>query len=173
MKRLAISACIAAISFATYASAQSSQDTDIAGCFTIQEDQKRLECYDALAKRSMRSAEEVALEKKEKNKRRFGLRRTEKPTKAEDFGITKPEPTEISEIPSQIVDITFVRDTAKRITLANGQVWEQLQSDDRNLKPSRIEKYKQEEITIKKASFGSYKMRIGKRNLSIRVRRVK
>ena len=173
MKSLIISAGVALASFAISAAAQSPQDTDIAKCFSIQDNSTRLDCYDNIAKRSMRSAEEVAIEKKEAEKKKFGLWGRGKVTKPENFGVVNPEPTEITEISSQIKEIEFLNKVAKRIHLENGQIWSQVKSDSRFLNKTRAARYVEENVTIKKAAVGSFKMRVGADGPTIRVRRIK
>lgn len=77
----------------------------------------------------------------------------------------------IDNISSNIEAAGFSRAGSTRITLANGQIWQQLNSDDTTIIPSRLRR--QTSVEIKRGTLGGYIMKIKPWGRSMKVRRIK
>ena len=138
---------------------------DVYACKAVADDNARLACYDAAVGR-LQEAEAAGkittvTEKdiEEAQRSSFGLPTIAMPS----FGLAK-ESEAIEEV-SVAVNAISGGPGALRVTLENGQVW--VQTDDRPIKARG-----QSEAVIKKASFGSFKMKLdGGR--AFKVKRVK
>ncbi len=144
-------------------------------CAAIADDTARLACYDkavadlqtAETAGKVRTVDVATIEKLERESFGFSL-----PSLSQVFGRSedagKPLTQEVDEVTLPIASISVNRVTRKaQITLENGQVWEQIDSEE--ISRSKIRKAK--EATIRKAALGSYLMTIGG-GTGIRVRRV-
>ncbi len=146
---LSLAACIA-IGLSPAAAARD----DLASCRTIADDQSRLACYDALAGRPAPDAGTTPEEL-------FGL---EAAATAELLQRERgDEPVDALEQP--VTSVSADRFGKLRIGLANGQVWEQVDSDRLVLKPGN-------EVRIRRAALGSYLLSLSTGGRAIRVRRV-
>ena len=144
-------------------------------CAAIADDTARLACFDkavadlktAETAGKVRTVDVATIEKLERESFGFSL-----PSLSQVFGRNedagKPLTQEVDEVTLPIASISVNRVTRKaQITLENGQVWEQIDSEE--ISRSKIRKAK--EATIRKAAFGSFLMTIGGGS-GIRVRRV-
>ncbi|MFN3911854.1 hypothetical protein [Hyphomonas sp.] len=144
-------------------------------CAAITDDTARLACYDkavadlqtAESAGKVRTVDVATIEKLERESFGFSL-----PSLSQVFGRSedagKPLTPEVDEVTFPIASISVSRVTRKaQITLENGQVWEQIDSEE--ISRSKIRKAK--EVTIRKAALGSFLMTIGG-GTGIRVRRV-
>mgnify|MGYP006950286295 CR=1 FL=1 len=144
-------------------------------CAAIADDTARLACFDkavgdlktAETAGKVRTVDVATIEKLERESFGFSL-----PSLSQVFGRNedagKPLTQEVDEVTLPIASISVNRVTRKaQITLENGQVWEQIDSEE--IPRSKIRKAK--EATIRKAAFGSFLMTIGGGS-GIRVRRV-
>ncbi len=144
-------------------------------CAAIADDTARLACYDkavadlqtAESAGKVRTVDVATIEKLERESFGFSL-----PSLSQVFGRSedaeKPLTQEVDEVTLPIASISVNRVTRKaQITLENGQVWEQIDSEE--ISRSKIRKAK--EATIRKAALGSFLMTIGG-GTGIRVRRV-
>jgi hypothetical protein len=142
-------------------------------CRDMADTAQRLDCYDAVAagidSAAIQQAEVSQKEAKAEKRRLFGFRAPKPVTKEKDFG-KREKPEEITQISAAITEVKFRRDIAHRITLDNGQVWEQLGSDNRRV---YISKKKDYTATIKSGALGSFKMTIEPAGRTINVRRIK
>ncbi|MBI1401249.1 hypothetical protein [Hyphomonas sp.] len=147
----------------------------IYACASIPEDAARLACFDkavadlqtAEAEGKVRTVDVETIAKLERESFGFSL-----PSLSQVFGRSedagKPLTQEVEEVTLPIASISVNRVTRKaQITLENGQIWEQIDSEE--ISRSKIRKAK--EATIQKAAFGSFLMTIGSGS-GIRVRRV-
>lgn len=161
---------------ASLADAAPARPTDsIYQCAAITDDTARLACYDkavadlqtAESAGKVRTVDVATIEKLERESFGFSL-----PSLSQVFGRSedagKPLTQEVDEVTLPIASISVNRVTRKaQITLENGQVWEQIDSEE--ISRSKIRKAK--EATIRKAALGSFLMTIGG-GTGIRVRRV-
>ncbi|MBO6688293.1 MAG: hypothetical protein JJ919_07425 [Henriciella sp.] len=142
-------------------------------CANIDSDAERLTCYDDAVSRfqAAEASGQLAIIDKsdveQLNRESFGLSLPSIPKNIlPKFG--KSESADLDEILEPVSQVTRLRFENLRITLENGQVWEQ--TDGKQIVFS--EKRGAETAAIKRAAFGSFKMKLdGGR--SFRVKRIK
>lgn len=133
----------------------------LADCRAIDDAAARLACYDGYVDGLDTNSASTTLEAPISE----AQRQAEFKEKAE--AVRKGEAPAIVSNP---VEIEADRDGKLTITLANGQVWEQLSSD----RPYRVNSKKPpQQATITEAAFGSYRLRFDDSRQSLRVRRLK
>lgn len=165
---------VLAIAASGAAFAQGSTLDKVYACTGITKAEERLACFDA-AVASFKQAQtkgEVQVVTREQavaaEKQAFGLRDVEATASAKAAaGVAPPAPAPLQNVMLQLTSATKRPDGKYRFTMSDGQVWEQIDSDNvQGLKklPAPAE--------VKTASLGSFMMKIdGGR--AIRVRRVK
>lgn len=158
---------------------------DAIACLSVENDSERLACLEAAATtlRVTRVVREEQQAKTEEDaKENFGLpaasipaRRAETP---EEFGKEKiPEVRRakdgkrIKSLAAKIVEIRLNAQNVATISLDNGQVWRQLESDDRVLRFGAEERLYTAEI--KRKTLGNFMLKVPELNTTIRVRRIK
>ena len=176
------------------ASAQPSEDEAIdaaIACRSIDDPMERLACLDAAAETLSvtRIVQEEEIAEQEREERdAFGLAGRDRdddddqpaPRVAEteeDFGREalpeerrEREDGRLKNITAKIVEISVNRFGKVTVTLENGQVWRQLDSDDRRLlfpKGDRLYTAR-----VKRSMFGNYMMTVRELDRTIRVRRI-
>jgi hypothetical protein len=166
-------ALIAVLGLATLpALAEDVSTSDVYACKDIATDTERLACYDAAVGR-LKAAEEAGevktftrKEVEDVKRDSFGFSIPSLPKLAfggkDDSGKNKSD--ELKEVTFPIASISGKRGALK-ITLENGQVWEQ--TDTKGVNPRG-----QKEARIYQAALGSYKMKLDG-GLAFRVERVK
>ncbi len=173
---LGLSATMAAISTASAETPPPRPTDPIYQCATKLDDAERLACFDKavadlkLAETSgkVRTVDMAAVEKIERDSFGFSLPSLNEIFRREDSSATPTAP-EVAEVTFGITSISVNNVTRKAtIKLENGQVWEQIDSEE--LSRSKIRKSKQ--ATIRKAALGSFMMTLDRGNAGIRVRRV-
>lgn len=156
----------------------------VAKCAEIAGTAERLQCFDAAAvsaKSVLGTAQKPPAPEAESEgglMSWFGFEPETKPvTKPEDFGINEaniPEekrPAEISKISGKVVE--FAKNALGRsiFILDNGQVWKQIEGDNTDVYQRAADGPMS--VSIEKAMFGSFSLRIDGRTGIIKVRRVK
>lgn len=169
--------------------AQPSEDEAIdqaISCREIADDLERLSCLDQAAEtlavtRIIR--EEAVAAKKQEERENFGLsggneKEAVVAETPEEFGSeylpkTRKEREEgkLKAITSKIAEVRINAIGVATLTLENGQVWRQLESDDKKLFfPSGDRLYT---AKVKRSLFGNYMLTVNELHKTIRVRRVK
>lgn len=144
---------------------------ELYACTDIAEDTARLACFDAAvaALRSAESAGEVQtidrteLEAIERDAFGFSL-----PTLPQMLRRNSSEEDEIKAVTKRLDRISTDPSGALLFYLADGQVWRQV--DSKSVPKSKIRRA--EEVTIKRASLGSFRLVIDGTGAGIRVRRL-
>lgn len=128
-------------------------------CSLVENDLKRLMCYDKVIK-----AEKQELEKSPISNQQT---REVKPKQADDiFGLENQVKKEIDEISSSIVELKLPKIGSRTITLENGQIWKLTDTDSFRAKIGH-------KVIVKRASLGSFLMKTENSNKSYRVKRLK
>jgi len=145
-------------------------------CAAEPDDALRLACFDK-AVADLKGAENAgkvktvdvaSIEKIERESFGFALPSLTEIFRRDEAG-GKTDSPEVDEVVLPIASISVSRVTKKAtITLENGQIWEQVDSEE--LPRSKVRKGK--EATIRKATMGSFLMVINDSGASIRVRRI-
>lgn len=163
-------------------------------CRTIATAEERLACFDSAADslagakgESARQAASAKENKARKERDSFGLTSATATTGGgepasgtdfDEFGVEDVaalrrarEEERVNEITAESVSIQYLHGGRVTLTLNNGQVWRQLDSDSTYLPGAR--KGRTYSVTLKRAAMGGYRARIEELDKSIRVRRVK
>ena len=165
---------VLAIAASGAAFAQGSTLDKVYACTGVAKAEERLACFDA-AVASFKQAQtkgDVQVVTREQSvaaeKQAFGLRAPEAAASAKAaVGVAPATPAPIENVVLQLTAATKRADGKYRFTMSDGQVWEQIDSDNvqgLNKLPASAE--------FKTASLGSFMMKIGGER-AIRVRRVK
>jgi hypothetical protein len=171
--------CIAVVSCLLTSHAQAAIEQQLAHCATIADNASRLQCYDQLAKAS----EHIAVSATETNANTSPNsaltsklatvpsltpppKTSVKADAVAEFGAPRKEDNQALE---QIrYPVTFAQKGLRggyTVTLANGQVWQQIGSESFRVKQGQT-------VVIEKAALGSFLMHVDGTNNSIRVKRL-
>jgi hypothetical protein len=191
MKRLFLLSFIAAAGACGLAQAASPVEKAIdaaLGCRSIADNTERLACFDGAmsgidSARTEHAAETAAKKaaKEKKKKDDFGLKGREVvvlDNTEENFGGEAVPEVRAAQEAKRLKSIAATATSIKvnslkqaTLTLDNGQVWKQLESDNVSLPPMR--EGKSYAVTIKRGTMGNYMAVIEDLNRSIRVTRIK
>lgn len=172
--RVAIaSLCFFAIAGAATAQEQPQQPqalTQVYACAEIQGQAERLACYDAAVGRlqqAQRTGDLVAVDRGQAEtlqREGFGF---SLPSLPRLFGGTQGgELNQVEEVSSEVTRVQRRGDGTAVFTLANGQVWSQIDNENaRNVRDGGA-------VTIRRATFGSFLMHVEAGGPALRVRRV-
>lgn len=173
MRHVLLSVALAVAAGPAFADASRDALTEIAKCADITDSAERLKCFDAAMPRARSALAAPAPESPSKSLLEwFGFSRPAAPTtKPEDFGKPPPEPAEISELSSSVIEFGRTPRGKSLFILENGQVWRQLDSDGSVVQdPPQGKTMK---VLIERGVLGSYNLTIEGRNGLIKVFRVK
>jgi hypothetical protein len=173
MRHILLIVALAAAPGPAFADATRDALAEVAKCADIADSAERLKCFDAAMPRAKSALAAPAAETPTKSLLEwFGFSRPPPPTtKPEEFGKPPPEPTEISEITSDVLEFARTPYGKVLFVLENGQVWRQLDSDGTVVQdPQRGKTMK---VLIERGALGSYNLTIEGRNGLIKVRRLK
>lgn len=181
-------AILAALFVASAAAAQPSESEavdDAIACLAIEDAEDRLACLEGAAKtlqvtRIVREEQTAAAEEEEKAN--FGLGETRAPNQVaeapEDFGDEAipdvqrdKDGKRIKAINAKVVEIRVNSLGTATVSLDNGQVWRQLDSDNKKLHFGNSERLLT--AKVKRSLFGNYMMTVNELHRTIRVRRIK
>jgi hypothetical protein len=175
MRRVLLSVALALAAGSALADATRDALAELAKCADIADSAERLKCFDAAVPRA-KSALAAPAPAPEAPGRSllewFGFSRPPPPvTKPEEFGKPAPEPAELSEIRSDVIEYAKTLRGKALFVLDNGQVWRQLDSDGTVvLDPPQGKTMK---VVIERGFLGSYNLTIEGRNGLIKVTRLK
>jgi hypothetical protein len=149
----------------TLAGEQTTDATDVLPpelmtCYAIQRNSERLACYDRAVEYLRQPEEKLPAPSAETS---FGLQGRAKDSRT--AGSPSDPPAETTSITARVTNIESSRSGLMTISLDNGQVWRQISSSS----PAFLNVG--DEITINRAAFGSFLMRIPNGG-PLRVRRV-
>ena len=153
-------------------------------CVTLSDASARLACFDAAHKTPsairfpQESKPQITAPKSAVPKSTVQTPKAITPTPTvtaeEKFGqnsIKKKPAKTLKTITSNIKSATLTSSGKARVTLENGQVWQQVSSDNKRLLPSRLKR--QTSVVIKRASLGSFFMKIEPWGRSMKAKRIK
>ncbi|WP_395644481.1 hypothetical protein [Terricaulis sp.] len=167
------SLCFFAIAGAASAQEQQAQPqvlSQVYACAEIQDQAQRLACYDSAVGRlqqAQRSGDLVAVDRGQAEtiqREGFGF---SLPSLPRLFGNAQDgELQQVEEIASEVTRVSRRGDGTATITLANGQVWQQIDHESsRSLRDGG-------HVTIRRATLGSFLMHVDAGGPALRVRRV-
>ncbi len=163
MKKILI-ATLLLLSTSSYASQINVQALE--ACSLVENDLKRLMCYDKVIAGKKISQ---PITKVEKNKPTKAPKVVEKPqNKANEFGLEKSKQAaakKLDEIRSTVTILSKNTQGQRTFTLSNGQVWKQKNSE-------RFTAKKGDEVVIIRGIFDSFRMKKAGTNRQIQVKRI-
>ena len=148
-----------------FGSAIYSENSTIEDCIKIEENEKRLACFDLVTKSANKITEEPEAAKVSKSKRKTIAQRVKDQVK--DFGLTKKEKKEVLEITSKITRLKLQNNYNLLVVLDNGQTWRSVE------KIRRVRLKEGQTVTISEGFVSVYSLKVVDKKIAIRVKRIK
>jgi hypothetical protein len=148
-----------------FGSAIYSENSTIEDCIKIEENEKRLACFDLVTKSANKITEEPEAAKFSKSQRKTIAQRVKDQVK--DFGLTKKEKKEVLEITSKIVRLKLQNNYNLLVVLDNGQTWRSVE------KIRRVRLKEGQTVTISEGFVSGYSLKVVDKKIAIRVKRIK
>ena len=148
-----------------FGSAIYSENSTIEDCIKIEENEKRLACFDLVTEATNKITEEPEAAKVSKSQRITIAQRVKDQVK--DFGLTKKEKKEVLEITSKITRLKLQNNYNLLVVLDNGQTWRSVE------KIRRVRLKEGQTVTISEGFVSGYSLKVVDKKIAIRVKRIK
>ena len=148
-----------------FVSAIYSENSTIEDCIKIEENEKRLACFDLVTKSANKITEEPEAAKVSKSQRKTIAQKVKEQVK--DFGLTKKEKKEVLEITSKISRLKLLNSYNLLVVLENGQTWRSVE------KIRRVRLKEGQTVTISEGFVSGYSLKVVDKKIAIRVKRIK
>ena len=148
-----------------FGSAIYSENSTIEDCIKIEENEKRLACFDLVTKSANKITEEPEAAKVSKSQKKTIAQRVKDQVK--DFGLTKKEKKEVLEITSKITRLKLQNNYNLLVVLDNGQTWRSVE------KIRRVRLKEGQTVTISEGFVSGYSLKVVDKKIAIRVKRIK
>ena len=148
-----------------FGSAIYSENSTIEDCIKIEENEKRLACFDLVTEAANKITEEPEAPKVSKSQRKTIAQRVKDQVK--DFGLTKKEKKEVLEITSKITRLKLQNNYNLLVVLDNGQTWRSVE------KIRRVRLKEGQTVTISEGFVSGYSLKVVDKKIAIRVKRIK
>ena len=148
-----------------FGSAIYSENSTIEDCIKIEENEKRLACFDLVTEAANKITEEPEAAKVSKSLRKTLAQRVKDQVK--DFGLTKKEKKEVLEITSKISRLKLQNNYNLLVVLDNGQTWRSVE------KIRRVRLKEGQTVTISEGFVSGYSLKVVDKKIAIRVKRIK
>lgn len=148
-----------------FGSAIYSENSTIEDCIKIEENEKRLACFDLVTEATNKINEEPEAAKISKSQRKTIAQRVKDQVK--DFGLTKKEKKEVLEITSKITRLKLQNNYNLLVVLDNGQTWRSVE------KIRRVRLKEGQTVTISEGFVSGYSLKVVDKKIAIRVKRIK
>ena len=148
-----------------FGSAIYSENSTIEDCIKIEENEKRLACFDLVTESANKINEEPEAAKVSKSQRKTIAQRVKDQVK--DFGLTKKEKKEVLEITSKISRLKLQNNYNLLVVLDNGQTWRSVE------KIRRVRLKEGQTVTISEGFVSGYSLKVVDKKIAIRVKRIK
>ena len=148
-----------------FGSAIYSENSTIEDCIKIEENEKRLACFDLVTKSANKISQEPEAAKISKSQRKTIAQRVKDQVK--DFGLTKKEKKEVLEITSKISRLKLQNNYNLLVVLDNGQTWRSVE------KIRRVRLKEGQTVTISEGFVSGYSLKVVEKKIAIRVKRIK
>jgi hypothetical protein len=142
-----------------------SENSSIEDCIKIEENEKRLACFDLVTQASNRNTEEPEAAKVSKPQRQNIIQKAKDQVK--DFGLTKKEKKEVLEITSKITRLKLQNNYNLLLVLDNGQIWRSVE------KIRRVRLKEGQTVTISEGFVSGYSLKVVDKKIALRVKRIK
>ena len=148
-----------------FGSAIYSENSTIEDCIKIEENEKRLACFDLVTKSANKISQEPEAAKISKSQRKTIAQRVKDQVK--DFGLTKKEKKEVLEITSKITRLKLQNNYNLLVVLDNGQTWRSVE------KIRRVRLKEGQTVKISEGFVSGYSLKVVDKKIAIRVKRIK
>ena len=148
-----------------FGSAIYSENSTIEDCIKIEENEKRLACFDLVTESANKITEEPEAAKVSKSQRKTIAQRVKDQVK--DFGLTKKEKKEVLEITSKITRLKLQNNYNLLVVLDNGQTWRSVE------KIRRVRLKEGQTVKISEGFVSGYSLKVVDKKIAIRVKRIK
>ena len=142
-----------------------SENSTIEDCIKIEDNEKRLACFDLVTQAANRNTEEPEAAKISKSQRKTIVQKVKDQVK--DFGLTKKEKKEVLEITSKITRLKLQNNYNLLVVLDNGQTWRSVE------KIRRVRLKEGQTVTISEGFVSGYSLKVVDKKIAIRVKRIK
>lgn len=148
-----------------FGSAIYSENRTIDDCIKIEENEKRLACFDLVTQVANKNTEEPEVAKVSKSQRKTIAQKVKEQVK--NFGLTKKEKKEVLEITSKIIRLKLQNNYNLLVVLDNGQTWRSVE------KIRRVRLKEGQTVKISEGFVSGYSLKVVDKKIAIRVKRIK
>ena len=142
-----------------------SENRTIDDCIKIQENEKRLACFDLVTQVANKNTEVPEVAKVSKSQRKTIAQKVKEQVK--NFGLTKKEKKEVLEITSKIIRLKLQNNYNLLVVLDNGQTWRSVE------KIRRVRLKEGQTVKISEGFVSGYSLKVVDKKIAIRVKRIK
>ena len=151
-----------------FGSAIYSENSTIEDCIKIEENEKRLACFDLVtqaAVENIKNIEKLEVAIPIKTQRKTIAQKLKDQVK--DFGLTKKQKKEVLEITSTITRLKLQNNYNLLVVLENGQTWRSVE------KIRRVRLKEGQTVKISEGFVSGYSLKVVDKKIAIRVKRIK
>ena len=142
-----------------------SENSTIEDCIKIEENEKRLVCFDLVTQAAVENIKKPEVTIPIKTQRKTIAQKLKDQVK--DFGLTKKQKKEVLEITSKISKLKLLNSYNLLVVLDNGQTWRSVE------KIRRVRLKEGQTVTISEGFVSGYSLKVVDKKIAIRVKRIK
>jgi hypothetical protein len=142
-----------------------SENSTIEDCIKIEENEKRLVCFDLVTQAAVENIKKPEVAIPIKTQRKTIAQKLKDQVK--DFGLTKKQKKEVLEITSTITRLKLQNNYNLLVVLENGQTWRSVE------KIRRVRLKEGQTVTISEGFVSGYSLKVVDKKIAIRVKRIK
>ena len=148
-----------------FGSAIYSENSTIEDCIKIEENEKRLACFDLVTQAAVENIKKLEVAIPIKTQRKTIAQKLKDQVK--DFGLTKKQKKEVLEITSTITRLKLQNNYNLLVVLENGQTWRSVE------KIRRVRLKEGQTVKISEGFVSGYSLKVVDKKIAIRVKRIK
>ena len=148
-----------------FGSAIYSENNTIEDCIKIEDNEKRLVCFDLVTQAAVENIKKPEVAIPIKTQRKTIAQKLKDQVK--DFGLTKKQKKEVLEITSIITRLKLQNNYNLLVVLENGQTWRSVE------KIRRVRLKEGQTVTISEGFVSGYSLKVVDKKIAIRVKRIK
>jgi len=142
-----------------------SENSTIEDCIKIEENEKRLVCFDLVTQAAVENIKKPEVAIPIKTQRKTIAQKLKDQVK--DFGLTKKQKKEVLEITSKISRLKLLNSYNLLVVLENGQTWRSVE------KIRRVRMKEGQTVKISEGLVSGYSLKVVDKKIAIRVKRIK
>jgi transcription antitermination factor NusG len=142
-----------------------SENSTIEDCIKIEENEKRLACFDLVTQAAVENIKKPEVAIPIKTQRKTIAQKLKDQVK--DFGLTKKQKKEVLEITSKISRLKLLNSYNLLVVLENGQTWRSVE------KIRRVRMKEGQTVKISEGLVSGYSLKVVDKKIAIRVKRIK